>query len=149
MSSKLLTNVYNFSLPDFISRLLDVVEKSNKTISEVGREAGIQNLHLYTQSNAKIPRAETLYKLAMIGLDINYLLTGASIILENTEFIKRLEKLEQDVQKLKADNYDLIEENKKLRMECLEKDKENLILRVNLEKDISNNDVKRMDKSRG
>ena len=89
-----------FDKDGFSERLKEVAIVEFGSIKNLSQKSGVRNISMYTQKNAREPRAATLAKLANAGVDINYLLTGNSAqIKSNTS----------EIQKLKAEIYDLRE----------------------------------------
>lgn len=86
-----------------------------------------QTLYQYTRGRS-IPGGKILTKLAELGCDINYLLLGkegiSKVREQNIEYddkysglLTRIENLEHEMQKVKADNYDLNKTNETLMVE--------------------------------
>ncbi|MFZ1291064.1 MAG: hypothetical protein WAR79_13290 [Melioribacteraceae bacterium] len=89
-----------FDKDGFSERLKEVAIIQFGSIKNLSEKSGVVNISMYTQKNSRQPRAETLAKLANVGVDVNYLLTGNSAqIKKNTE----------EITKLKAEIYDLRE----------------------------------------
>jgi len=83
----------SFQIKDFSERLKDVA-KSDKFggVGKLGRMADIGNLSHYTkEKDPREPKAETLYKLALCEIDINWLLTGAKSTPEMEATINNIE----------------------------------------------------------
>ena len=116
-----------FSKKIFSDKLKEEAERLGKDLGGLGKAAGISNLYLYSQTNSKIPRADTLQKLAVVGVDINYLLINApaafvTIGKEPTEeymsyntLLADNKKLNTKIDELKLMAFDLQEDNKNLR----------------------------------
>lgn len=116
---------------EIASRLKDFAEKKFNGLAGLSRALGMkdrQGLNPYLAGKSFIG-GEYLLKLSDLGCDINWLLTGTTIngkeaIRANhvkepaseyeADFEKQLEKLELELEKVKARNYDLIEENRSL-----------------------------------
>ena len=87
-----------FDKEGFSERLKEVAIVQFGSIKNLSEKSGVANISMYTQKNAREPRASTLAKLAEVGVDVNYLLTGISAqVKTNTS----------EIQKLKAEIYDL------------------------------------------
>ncbi|MBK7106671.1 MAG: hypothetical protein IPH62_15460 [Ignavibacteriae bacterium] len=82
-----------FNINEFSKRLKIEAKKKYGNIKIVEEKAEIANLGVYTKKNPREPRATILYKLALLGFDINYLLTGKSNIEE-------LENLKKEVNRI-------------------------------------------------
>lgn len=65
----------DFSKENFVENLNIEAKRLGKKLKDIAAETGVP-IYLYSQSEPKIPRADTLFKLAKIGMDINFLLTG-------------------------------------------------------------------------
>ena len=91
----------NFNLSDFSKRLREIAKNEFGGIVKLGEVAGISNILLYTQKNAREPRATILYKLAMAGVDVEYLLTGKNRISDR--------EMNDEILRLKAKIFDLME----------------------------------------
>ena len=68
-----------FDINEFATRLKLTAYESYGNLKSLGEIAGIDNISIYTQKKASEPRAKVLYKLAKVGVDVNYLLTGKKI----------------------------------------------------------------------
>ncbi|MBK8946460.1 MAG: hypothetical protein IPM32_14485 [Ignavibacteriae bacterium] len=89
-----------FDIEGFSERLKEIAIVQFGSIKNLSEKSGVANISMYTQKNAREPRASVLAKLANVGVDVNYLLTGnASQINSNTN----------EIHKLKAEIYDLRE----------------------------------------
>lgn len=87
-----------FDINDFAKRLKLTAYEKFGNLKNLAEESGIENISIYTQKKAREPRAKVLYKLAKIGVDINYLLTGVKV----TEGYKEEDKkvLKKQIQNL-------------------------------------------------
>lgn len=80
-----------------------------------------EQLYKYLENKSK-PGSDFLAKLSLLGADIEYILTGVikmgGVKEPDTKYVasfeERLSKLESELEKVKARNYDLAEENKQL-----------------------------------
>ena len=90
-----------FSLIDFSKRLREIAKNEFGGIVKLGEAAGISNILLYTQKNAREPRATVLYKLSKAGVDVEYLLTGKKRISDK--------EMNEEILRLKAKIFDLME----------------------------------------
>ena len=118
-----------FSKDIFSARLKEDSKRLGLDLGQLGKNAGIGNLYLYTQNNSKIPRADTLWKLASAGIDINFLLTGKRGALMDEDTKKRFEELEVRITTLESKLFRENEENERLK-------EENKRLREQFEKDV-------------
>lgn len=91
----------DFNISEFSKRLREIAKNEFGGIVKLGEAAGISNILLYTQKNAREPRATVLYKLAKAGVDVEYLLTGKRRI-SNDE-------INDEILRLKAKIFDLTE----------------------------------------
>ena len=90
-----------FNLSDFSKRLRKIAKEEFGGIVKLGEVAGISNILLYTQRNAREPRATVLYKLAIAGVDVEYLLTGNEKVSDK--------EINDEILRLKAKIFDLME----------------------------------------
>lgn len=130
-----------FSKKIFSEKLKLEAERLGKNLDLLGKDAGIANLYLYTQKESKIPRADTLQKLADIGVNINYLLTDeppAILVKENpnNQYDYKIKALEERITKLESKLFQLTEENEELK-------KENILLKHSISKNINNSKTER------
>jgi transcriptional regulator with XRE-family HTH domain len=96
--------------------------KTKKLLAEA-LNMSYESLYVYLENKVK-PGSDFLAKLSLLGADINYILTGVVKMGEVKEPVivynaggsieERLSKLESDLEKVKARNYDLVEENREL-----------------------------------
>lgn len=111
------------NLPDSVGKRLKAfaVERYG---SIVNLEKALKKSKNYLSSylsDRSLPGSPLLKELAEVGCDITWLLTGT--IRSNTDLIlQRLDKIEQEITSIKAENYDLLVENKGLKQEILQKD---------------------------
>ncbi len=97
----------------FGARLKEVAKAEFGTIGELGDKAQITNLSTYT-SGRREAGSNILYRLALLGIDINQLLLGE----EMGEGLKEeLEELKKEFKNFKEEIYDLRKENEKLKEE--------------------------------
>jgi transcriptional regulator with XRE-family HTH domain len=122
-----------FSKKIFSEKLKLEAERLGKNLDVLGKDAGISNLYLYTQKDSKIPRADTLQKLAGVGVNINYLLTfnetkygaivgqvkepidndGSCIAKDITELKNEIKKVREEIEEVRARNRELINDREK------------------------------------
>ncbi len=71
------------------------------------------------EKNERKPGAEILTKLARLGADINWILTGERVMSKEieAEFAARLKQMEAEITKLKAEMYDLGRELKEVKQQ--------------------------------
>ncbi|MEW6701840.1 MAG: hypothetical protein AB1298_03905 [Bacteroidota bacterium] len=136
-------------------RLKNFAEKKFNGLAGLSRALGMkdrQGLNPYLSGKSFIG-GEYLLKLSDLGCDINWLLNGttintreANLVKEpsseyKVDFEKQLEKLELELEKVKARNYDLIEENRSLWNAIKELGYEKQVLRL-LNRKISSKEKK-------
>lgn len=148
-----------FSKKKFVERLNEEAKRLGKNLKTIGDESNIP-IYLYTQKNSKIPRADTLAKLSIAGIDLNYVLTGqsnkttgaplgANLVKDKQEEYRRelfelkeqIKSLTQRVEKYETDNTILRNLLALLLKENLSLEAKNMILSV-LNSQIENPNVK-------
>jgi len=107
----------------FARRFKEEIKSKYKTIKEFGIAVNHKNVSVFT-SGERVPGAILLNKFAKAGIDINYLITGDKIDMENNN--KKIEQIEKELKELKAEIYDLKKVN-----ETLLEDKTKLIFEIN------------------
>ncbi|MFA5806401.1 MAG: helix-turn-helix domain-containing protein [Melioribacteraceae bacterium] len=108
-------------------RIKEYIDKNfDGNDSALAKSLGMSPQTLYQYTNGRsIPGGKILTKLAGLGCNINWLLLGEEGVSKvreqsveySTEFSglnARIEKLEKEMQELKAHNYDLLKENERL-----------------------------------
>lgn len=91
----------SFNLSEFSKRLKEIAKTEFGGIGKLGEQANIPNILLYTQKNAREPKATVLFKLASTGVDVNYLLTGEKKLTEKD--------MNEEINRLKAKIFDMME----------------------------------------
>lgn len=90
-----------FNLSEFSKRLKEIAKSEFGGIGKLGEKADIPNILLYTQKNAREPKATVLFKLAVTGVDVSYLLTGERKLSE--------QDMNEEINRLKAKIFDMME----------------------------------------
>ena len=122
-----------FNLAEFAERLKKVIINDFGSIRKFAEILGEPPSYIsnYT-SGAREPRANFFWKLAQYNININYLLTGETLM-ERAEievWIEKLKQIENELKEVKAKAFDLSEENKELKNKISDLEKENFDLRV-------------------
>lgn len=99
----------DFQIKYFAQRLKKIAKEQFGGIGKLAEAMGLKNLSNYTKEREPLePRANFLYRLAKLDIDIHYLLTRESYV--NKE-------MESEITKLKAAMYDLQNDKEQLTAE--------------------------------
>lgn len=132
----------DFQIKYFAERLKEVAKTEFGGIGKLAELVGYSNLSIYTKSNPQEPKATFLSKLAAVGVDVNYLLTGIKKlkvsepdVRYSTDIEKKINALDERLNRLEEQNTLWM----KFSAECLQRykedvdDKEDIIAKLSVQ----------------